>query len=561
MRKQTFVLCDNLVKIFKFNELEVVALQGLDLEVAQGEVMALVGPSGSGKSTLLNIIGSLDSPSAGGVWVGGVDLLRMGRKEQEKYKRTSVGFLWQQPARNLLPYLSALENVELPMLLAGTSAGERRKRALELLDMIGLADRARFHPDRLSGGQQQRVALAVALANRPPLLLVDEPTGQIDSFSANQVYKALRRFSRAYNTTILIVTHDPRVASWVDRVVAISDGRTSTEIRRRNAQGDAIQEEEWVLLDQVGRLQLPKPFVHSLKMSERVKVRLEPDHVSVWPGQSRSSAEQPPQQPAPAKRQMDHISRSRPVKPSGPAVVAVGLSRTYDLGAEKVRAIHNLDLTIPSGALCAVTGRSGSGKTTLLNLVAGLDEPTSGSVSVFGQSLGAMSARQKTELRRRAIGFVHQTLSLLPYLSVEENVEVPLRLQRLARKERRLRVAQALELVGLSARARHRSHELSGGEQQRAAIARALVSQPALILADEPTGQLDTLAGAGIIALFREIITRTGVTILIASHDPNLIKSTDWVYELSDGRLAASYSPGQGHINGSPALQAQVVTQ
>jgi putative ABC transport system ATP-binding protein len=240
--------------------------------------------------------------------------------------------------------------------------------------------------------------------------------------------------------------------------------------------------------------------------------------------------------------------------------VAVGLCRTYDLGAAKVHAVRDLNLNVPSGVLCAIIGRSGSGKTTLLNLIAGLDEPTSGNVSVCGQSLGTMSARQKTELRRREVGFVHQTLGLLPYLSVEENVEVPLRLQRLARKERRLRVAQALDLVGLSARAHHRSHELSGGEQQRAAIARALVGQPALILADEPTGQLDILAGAGIIALFREIITRTGITILIASHDPNLIKSTDRVYELSDGRLAASYSPGQEQINGSPTSKARAAT-
>jgi peptide/nickel transport system ATP-binding protein len=560
MQQQAFVLCDNLVKIFKFNELEVVALQGLDLEVAQGEVMALVGPSGSGKSTLLNMIGGLDTPSAGGVWVGGLDLLRMGLKEREQYKRLGVGFLWQQPARNLLPYLSALENVELPMLLAGTGTGERRKRALDLLDMVGLADRVRFHPDRLSGGQQQRVALAVALANRPPLLLADEPTGQIDSFSANQVYKALRRINQAYNMTIIIVTHDLSVASRVDRVVAISDGRTSTEIRRRNAQGEVIQEEEWALLDQAGRLQLPKPFLHTLQMSERVKLRLETDHVSVWPGQSRSIAEQPRQQPASLKRQIGHISRSRPAQPSGPAVVAVGLCRTYDLGAAKVHAVRDLNLNVPSGVLCAIIGRSGSGKTTLLNLIAGLDEPTSGNISVCGQSLGTMSARQKTELRRREVGFVHQTLGLLPYLSVEENVEVPLRLQRLARKERRLRVAQALDLVGLSARAHHRSHELSGGEQQRAAIARALVGQPALILADEPTGQLDMLAGAGIIALFREIITRTGITILIASHDPTLIKSTDRVYELSDGRLAASYSPGQEQINGSPTSKARAAT-
>jgi peptide/nickel transport system ATP-binding protein len=542
MKSEAFVRCDNLVKIYKVADLEVVALQGLDLEVARGEVMALIGPSGSGKSTLLNVIGGLDTPSAGTVRVGGLDLPKMDQRQREQYKRKTVGFLWQQPGRNLLPYLSALENVEMPMLLNGQNGRKRQRRAMQLLEMVDLADRARFRPDRLSGGQQQRVALAVALANNPPLLLADEPTGQIDSKSSSQVFDALRRINEAYGTTIIVVTHDPLAVRRVDRVVAISDGRTSTEVRRRNADGGTAHEEDWVILDQSGRLQLPRLFVQTLSLRDRVKVRLEPDHVSVWPKDSERGTETAAPRAQSRPGRFMGVDRWFPARQAAAAaVVTEGVSRAYESGVEKVWAVRDVSLSISAGSLSVVIGPSGSGKTTLLNLIAGLDEPTAGTVSIGGHSLASMSPREKIELRRQKIGFVHQTIGLLPFLSVEENVGVPLRLLRLSNKERRACTAEALGLVGLSDRAKHRTYELSGGEQQRAAIARALISQPSLILADEPTGQLDSQTGADIITLFREIVGQTGITVVIASHDPNVRQAADWVYELQDGQLAGSH--------------------
>jgi peptide/nickel transport system ATP-binding protein len=538
MSGQSFVLCDNLVKIYKVAALEVVALQGLDLEMARGEVMALIGPSGSGKSTLLNVIGALDTPSAGTVQVGGLDLTQMDQGQREQYMRKEVGFLWQQPGRNLLPYLTALENVEMPMLLNGQSRSERRRRAVELLEMIDLADRIRFRPDRLSGGEQQRMALAVALANNPPLLLADEPTGQIDSKSANQVFEALRRINEAFGTTVLIVTHDPAVVKRADRVVAIRDGRISTEIRRRTVNGDTVHEEEWVIVDQAGRLQLPELFVEALGLKDRAKVRLEADHVSVWPQKvERGAKAAVPDREEGLARTMDQ-DRWFPARQAAAAPVAIeSLSRSYETGAETVWALRGVSLNLPAGSLSVVVGPSGSGKTTLLNLIAGLDEPSAGSVSIAGDPVASMSPREKIALRRRKIGFVHQTIGLLPFLSVEENIGIPLRLLRLSTKERRARTSEALRLVGLSDRAGHRTYELSGGEQQRAAIARALVSQPSLILADEPTGQLDSQTGAGIISLFREIVERTGITVVIASHDVNVHQAADRVYQLRDGQL------------------------
>ncbi len=280
-----FIEADNLVKIYKVADLEVVALQGLDLLVRQGEMMALVGPSGSGKSTLMNILGGLDAPTAGRIRVGDYNLLEMSRRDQVRYRRHMVGFVWQQTARNLLPYLTALENVELPMALAGFPAKERRDRACDLLDRVGLGDRLKHRPDRLSGGEQQRVAIAVGMANRPALLLADEPTGEVDSASAEAIFRALRSLNEETGVTIIVVTHDMNVSTRVDRVVGMRDGRTSTEILRRRDGDVAIQEEEYAILDRAGRLQLPEAYTDALDMEDRVRLRLEEDHIGVWPEQ------------------------------------------------------------------------------------------------------------------------------------------------------------------------------------------------------------------------------------------------------------------------------------
>jgi ABC-type lipoprotein export system ATPase subunit len=284
------IVCDNLVRIFKVADLEVVALQGLDLLVESGEVIAIVGASGSGKSTLMGILGGLDTPTAGRAWVAGHDLARMGRRERTTYRRKVVGFVWQQTARNLLPYLNARQNVELPMVLDGRV--ERRKRALELLEMVRMAKRADDRPEQLSGGEQQRVAIAVGLANAPRVLLADEPTGELDSTTSAEVFELLRRINAELGTTIVIVTHDPLASQHVQRTVAIRDGRTSTETVHRSEwtdEGDhRIVAEEFAVLDRAGRLQLPRAHVETLNLERRVRLRLEEDHIEVWPDAPRS---------------------------------------------------------------------------------------------------------------------------------------------------------------------------------------------------------------------------------------------------------------------------------
>ena len=289
----TLIVCDNLVKIYKVADLEVVALQGLDLLVEPGELIALVGASGSGKSTLMNILGGLDVPSAGRAVVAGHVLGEMGRRERTAYRRRVIGFVWQQTSRNLLPYLTARQNVELPMLFNGVPRAEREERAADLLTRVGLAERGDHRPERLSGGEQQRVAIAVALANQPAVLFADEPTGELDTVTARQVFDLLRTVNRELGVTIVVVTHDPLVSEQVSRTIAIRDGRTSSETLRRHAvtqQGDHhVISEEYAVLDRVGRLQLPRSHVEALGLERRVRLALEPDHISVWPDRDRSA--------------------------------------------------------------------------------------------------------------------------------------------------------------------------------------------------------------------------------------------------------------------------------
>jgi AbrB family looped-hinge helix DNA binding protein len=297
---EPFIVCENLVKIYKVSGLEVVALQGLDLTVQRGELMGIVGASGSGKSTLLNILGGLDRPSAGRVTVNGRDLLKAPDHVLDEYRHVEVGFVWQQTARNLIPYLSARANVELPLMFTGMGPREKRDWVCELLNAVGLWEHRRHRLAQLSGGQQQRVAIAVALASKPRLLLGDEPTGEVDSSTAREILDLFRGMNEQYGLTTIIVTHDPQVASVVDRVMTIRDGRTSSEAVRRIADTsiNSVQAveaaltqdvevahvyEEYVVVDAAGRLQIPADMRERTGIGSRVTVEEQEDGIMIRP--------------------------------------------------------------------------------------------------------------------------------------------------------------------------------------------------------------------------------------------------------------------------------------
>jgi len=279
------VVCDNLVRIYQSDGIEVQALQGLDLLVHEGEMVAIVGASGSGKSTLLQVLAGLDAPTAGRASVAGHDLLDMTRSERVRYRRHVVGFVRQQAARNLLPYLTAGEVVDLPMTIAGVPRRERRERVGLLLESLGVGHCADRRPDQMSGGEQQRVAVCVALANRPRVLLADEPTGELDSESAQEVFAALRTANRDLGATVVVVTHDSAVSGQVARTVAIRDGRTSSEVLRGVVGADGVHvdgtAEEYAVMDRAGRVQLPREYREALALTRRVRVALAEDHVEI----------------------------------------------------------------------------------------------------------------------------------------------------------------------------------------------------------------------------------------------------------------------------------------
>lgn len=273
---QAMIQADGLVKIYKTKQTEVLALQGLDLTVEEGELTAIIGNSGSGKSTFLNMIGGLDRPSAGSLTVGGKNLFTMTEKELVLYKRDTVGFVWQNNGRNLLPYLTVLENVMLPMSLSST--GKKKSKATELLEMVGMAHKKYSRMNMLSGGEQQRVAIAIALANSPQLLLADEPTGSVDMKTANYIFDVFTELNKN-GQTILIVTHDVALSRKVKRVVAIRDGKISSERVLKEAYADRLQEsnidwrqeetqDEYAIVDRVGRVQIPAELMEELHLKD-----------------------------------------------------------------------------------------------------------------------------------------------------------------------------------------------------------------------------------------------------------------------------------------------------
>lgn len=281
------ILCDSLVKIYKSDDVEVMALQGLDLEIKRGELMAVIGKSGSGKSTLMNMIGGLERPSAGKLYIDGKDLFSLTDEEMVEYRSKTVGFVWQKSARNLVPYMTCLENIEVPMYFSKRSEKEMRECALDLLEKVGMSHKKDSYPVQMSGGEQQRIAIAVALANHPDILLADEPTGAVDTKTSNQIQDLFRSLNKELGLTIIIVTHDMKLADKVGRVVMISDGKISTEkIMKEEYQKTMSMleseslagydsHEEYSVLDKAGRLQLNEDILEAAGIDgNKVKVEV-----------------------------------------------------------------------------------------------------------------------------------------------------------------------------------------------------------------------------------------------------------------------------------------------
>jgi ABC-type lipoprotein export system ATPase subunit len=479
------------------------ALQGLSLRVADGEVLAVLGPSGSGKSTLLRLLAGLDRPSAGAVRVYGDELGKLPARGLARYRSTMLGYADQHYARALAPELSARQLVAVQLGLRGSPGGERLRRADELLERVGLGEKRHRRPTELSGGEQQRVALCAALAHRPRVFLADEPTGELDAATADQVYAVLGELVREHGCTTVIVSHDPESARVADRIVRIRDGRVSEEWTR----GD--EERDTIVVGRGGWLRLPEELLLRAGIGAKATARFEHGAVVVEPS---------------GEHVAEQVSDTTPVSDTTTGAVvarAHGLTRRY--GATTV--FDGLDAELRAGRLHVVTGPSGSGKTTLLHVLAGLELPDAGEVTVDGVELGQLDRGGRSALRRDKIAYVGQQSGLVPHLSAVENVELALALR--GREETRIHAHAALESVGLSERATQRVARLSHGERARVAIARAVASRPLVLLADEPTSRLDGANAIAVAILLARLARDTGTAVVCATHDPLVIEQAD----------------------------------
>jgi ABC-type lipoprotein export system ATPase subunit len=500
-----------------------VALQGLNLDVEAGEVVVVLGPSGSGKSTLLRVVAGFERPSAGSVQVLGQELAELTGRALARYRSTRLGFLEQHYTRALDPDLAARDLVAQQLALLGAAPRERRARAEELLERVGLGDRAGSRSGELSGGERQRVAVCAALAHSPQLVLADEPTGELDHDNAAVVYELLRELVREERCTALVVSHDLAATVIADRVVHVRDGRVSAEA---GAGG-----EELIVVGRGGWIQLPEQLVARVGLERHAQAHVDDGRIVLSPvGGAQPRETTPVESPVPAR-----VRGGR-----GSAVASVrGLGKTYREGVVATRAISGLDAEFHAGELTVVTGPSGSGKTSLLLLLAGLEQPTEGEIDVCGVPLASLDRDERARLRRERIGYVSQQPDLVPFLTARENVEWALTLRGVVPAEARARAEQSLEHVGLGTKGSETAAELSGGERQRVSVARAIAPAPALILADEPTAHLDEANAALVSSLLATLAIDLDVAVVCAAHDPVVIDHAQAVLALGAGRAPA----------------------
>jgi ABC-type lipoprotein export system ATPase subunit len=478
------------------------ALQGLSLRVREAEVVTVLGPSGSGKSTLLRLLAGIERPSAGAVRVFGEDIGKLPARRLARYRSTMLGYADQHYARALAPELTARELVALQLGLHGTRGTDRLGRADELLERVGLGAKRGRHPGQLSGGEQQRVALCAALAHRPKVFLADEPTGELDAATADQVYEMLSELVREHGCTTVIVSHDPESTRIADRIVRIRDGRVSEEWARDDTASDAI------VVGRGGWLRLPEELLLRAGIGTHATARFADGGVIVEPK---------------AGTQRETVSDAIPVAAVATdaqvVVEAHGLAKHYG----DTVVLDGLDAQFHAGRLHAVTGASGSGKTTLLHMLAGLELPDAGDVVVAGTKLSGLDRTERATLRREHVAYVGQQTGLIPHLSALENVELALELRGVDTAP----AHAALDAVGLSEGATQRVARLAQGERARVAIARAIASKPAVLLADEPTSRLDSANAIGVAVLLARLARDTGTAVICSTHDPLVIEQAD----------------------------------
>jgi ABC-type lipoprotein export system ATPase subunit len=497
------VVAGDLFHLYRAQHGDVAALRGLSVEVAQGASVTVLGPSGSGKTTLLGLCAGFLRPSSGELHVLGRPLEHLSARETARLRRDAIGIVRQHYHLALPHELTVEEIVALPVRLRGRYGRADRARVRSLVRAAGLERRAGARPAELSGGEQQRVAVCAALAKQPRLVLADEPTGELDSASGANVVELLLGLVADAGASALVVTHDPEIARRTDRTIHIRDGRVAAEGTTRPV----------LIVDEQGWLRLPTRLREQAGMGERVRAQASWGKVELLVEGGRSTAGAAAARLTPAEKRFETEA----------ALDAV--TKRYD---EQERAVvADLSWRFEPERLHVISGPSGSGKTTILNLLAALERPDGGAVWVGGERIDSLGPDQAARWRQQVLGYVSQHSTLVDFLSAHENVALALQLRGFEAEEARRRAARWLDWVGLERLADRPAGRLSGGEQRRVALARALAPGPRLLLADEPTAHLDRLTGRMVIHLLRQAVEEAGTTVIAATHDVDLAGAAD----------------------------------
>lgn len=480
----------DVIKTYTTSEDPFTALDKVTFDIHQGEFLGITGKSGAGKTTLLNMIAGVSELSSGSILFhhasgnGETPTLPIHSLSEDKLARwrgENIGIIFQ--SFELMPTLSLLENVMLPPDFSGSYKPIiTREKAMQLLDLVEIADHANKIPAHISGGQKQRVAIARALVNDPNIIIADEPTGNLDSVTAETIIQLFEKLV-AQGKTIVMVTHDEGFANRFTRRLRIVDGVVSDPLANPEPNSE-------------------KSGTHHHRHAHILK--------------DASDARQGSDQSAIVLRNVDKI---------------------YEGASGKFHALKSVDLQLSYGQFISIVGKSGCGKSTLLNMVTGIDHPTSGDVLIGGENIYKMSESDRALWRGKNMGVVFQFFQLLPTLTLLENTMLPMDFCNLYPFfERPARAMELLRLVGLEEQAHKLPTAVSSGQQQQAAIARALATDPSIILADEPTGNLDSRTAEAVLNLFEDLADR-GKTVLIVTHDPSITQRTDQTIILSDGEI------------------------
>jgi ABC-type lipoprotein export system ATPase subunit len=505
----------DVVKVYASGGRPFTALKDINLDINQGEFLGITGKSGAGKTTLLNMISGVSELTSGEVIFYGkpngngssenqaVSIHTLNEDALALWRGENIGIVYQ--SFELMPTINLAQNVMLPPDLVGSYRPlSSKERALELLEMVGILEHAYKIPAHISGGQKQRVAIARALVNDPPVVIADEPTGNLDSVTAETIFQIFEQLVEQ-GKTVVMVTHDESLASRFSRRLHIVDGA----IKSPNTNGSSKQSK--------------KPVQDNRQDAKN----------SLIPGSNGGNDR------LANETTTNHISRPKqtPVQKDHPAILLRGVDKVYENAAGKFVALKSIDMQIDYGQFISIVGKSGSGKSTLINMITGIDFPTGGEVVVRGHNIYKMSESQRALWRGRNMGVVFQFFQLLPTLTLLENTMLPMDYCKVySIQERPKRSMELLAMVGLEEQAHKLPASVSSGQQQSAAIARALATDPAIILADEPTGNLDSRSAEIILNLFEELAAG-GKTIMIVTHDPSITQRTDQTVILSDGEI------------------------